>query len=244
MSPIIVTETDGVVELRLNRPEVMNAVTPELLDACIEVVGQVAARDDVRVLMLTGEGRAFCAGVDLRAMSRPGVTREDLQQFNAQARRLAGLLETMRQVSIAKVHGYCFTGGLEISLGCDFIVCADEASFSDTHAKLGLRPSWGGSQRLPRRVGAMRAREMAFTARRIGGQEAKAIGLVLDSVPLAALDARVAELVAGIVASSGDSIAAYKDLFLKGRDLSLEDALRFEADTYYKIRDRKERARI
>ena len=241
---VAVSEHGGVLELRFMRPEVMNALTPAMLDFCCTVAEQVAARDDVRVLVLTGEGRAFCAGVDLREMSRPEITREQRARFNDQARRFIRLLETMRPVSIARVNGYCFTGGLELALGCDFIVAADEAVFSDTHAKLGLRPSWGGSQRLPRRIGAVRAREMSFTARRVSGQEARAIGLALDSVPLAELDRRVEDLIAAITTNSAGSIAAYKDLLLAGQDLPLVDALRYEEVTRYQIPDRKERARL
>ena len=157
----------------------------------------MAADDAVRVVVLTGEGRAFSSGVDLKALggrSLEGGSVGDL--LDLPARRAIELLTTMPKVVVAKVNGFCFTGALELALACDLVVTADEAKFGDTHAKFGLRPTWGMSQRLIRLVGVARARELSYTARTFTGVEAAEWGLAVRSVPRDELDAAVDELVA------------------------------------------------
>ncbi len=193
------------------------------------------------MLVLTGEGRAFSAGVDLKALSVPGFARGEGRDFNERAARFTHLLETIPQATLARVHGPCFTGGLELAVACDLLVAADEAVFADTHAKLGFRPTFGLTQRLPRRVGVMRARELSFTARRFGGREAAAMGLALTSVPLAELDAAVAALAAQIAENSLGSIAAYKSLYRDSLNLGLDAGLLHERTAQIEIKDRAER---
>jgi enoyl-CoA hydratase len=226
--------------LTLARPAALNALSPALIAEALRVVEAVAA-SDARVLVLTGEGRSFCAGVDLKAVTAPDYTPRVRRTFSAQARRLAVLLETMPQPTIAKVTGHCFTGGLELALACDFILASDEAVFCDTHARLGMRSGWGLSQRLPRRIGIQRAREMSFTARRVGAAEALAMGLVLDVVPREALDGRVADLADAIAANSRDAVAAYKVLYRASQTLTLDDGLAFEATADLPLGDRTAR---
>ena len=181
------------------------------LGAALEAL---SSDSSVRVIVLTGEGRAFSAGVDLKALAAGRVDGGSVSDLlNANARNAIRLLTTVPQVTIAKINGFCFTGALELALACDLIVVADEAKLGDTHAKWGLRPTWGMSQRLIRAVGVARARDLSFTARTFSGQEAAAWGLAVSSVPLADLDAAVDELAASIVENSAGSIAAYKDLY-------------------------------
>jgi enoyl-CoA hydratase/carnithine racemase len=150
-------------------------------------------------------------------------------------------LTTMPKVVIARVNGHCYTGALELALACDLVVAAEEARFGDTHAKWGLRPTWGMSQRLIRLVGVARARELSYTARTFTGTEAAAWGLAVRSVPLAELDAAVAELTAAIVTNSAAAIAAYKDLYAHALDQGLHAGLAYEAQTRYPIADTEER---
>jgi enoyl-CoA hydratase/carnithine racemase len=217
-----------VARLTFARPQSLNALSPQLIEEALEVAKAVAAAD-ARVLIVAGEGRSFSAGVDLKATAAPEFRGDPARRFSEQARELAHLLETMRAATIARVTGHCFTGGLEIALGCDLIVASDDAIFSDTHAKLGLRPGWGLSQRLPRRIGTMKAREMSFTARRVSAGEALALGLVTDVVPLAELDARIDALAVAIVANDANSIASYKALYRASETLTLDEGLAFEA---------------
>ncbi|MDP6564585.1 MAG: enoyl-CoA hydratase/isomerase family protein [Alphaproteobacteria bacterium] len=237
---ITVARQDRVVSITLNRPQAMNALTTELLGELGEALEAIAGDDGISVMVLSGAGRAFSAGVDLKALRAKGIdissgnVGDDL---NNAALRVLTLVETMPQATIAKVNGFCFTGGMELMLAHDIAMVAEEAKLGDTHAILGFRPSWGMTQRLPRRVGQMRARELSFTARTFGGVEAAAIGLALEAVPAAELDARVETLAQAIAANSPGAIAAYKDLYKQAENAGLDDGLAYERDTAYDIPD-------
>lgn len=231
----VLSHDDGPVRtLTLDRPEALNALTPALLTELAEALSSAATDDAVRVVVLTGTGRAFSAGVDLKALAAaPPVAGDVSGGLNGPARRCTSLLSTMPKVTIAKVNGFCFTGALELAIACDLFVVAEEAKVGDTHAKWGLRPTWGMSARLVQAVGIVRARDLSFTARTITGADALAYGLATSCVPLADLDATVAEFAASIAANSTESIAAYKDLYRNQQDRGLTDGLQFEYDTQY-----------
>jgi enoyl-CoA hydratase len=241
-SPITVARAGDVTTLTLSRPDALNAITAEMLQQLDVALAAAADNRDLRIVVITGQGRAFSAGVDLKAIGRSGQTGGDVGlSMNALARSVIDRIATMPQVVIAKVNGYCMTGALELAMASDMIVTADEATFADTHAKWGLRPTWGMSQRLPRLVGVARARELSFTGRRFSGIDAAAWGLAVRSVPLEDLDRAVEELIGEVVANSGGSIAAYKDLYRTALDKPLGEGLRYEADTSYDIADSVER---
>src|SRR3954447_8144238 len=172
-------DQDAVATLTLQRGEVLNALSPALfveLRAHLEAVA--AATDTVAAVVLRGAGRAFSAGNDLKAIESgarapsPRYQPETLQ-----------LIEALPQPVIAAVHGYCYTGALELALACDYIIAAESARFADTHGKWAMSPTWGMSQRLPRRIGIGRAREMMYTGRVVTGAEAASIGLAVRCVP-------------------------------------------------------------
>ncbi len=239
----VLTTLDGpVATVTLSRPDALNALTPDMLVELGDTFLELATDDAVRVVVLTGEGRAFCSGVDLKALggrSLEGGSVGDV--LDLPARRVIELLTTMPKVVVAKVNGFCFTGALELVLGCDLVVAADEARFGDTHAKFGLRPTWGMSQRLIRMVGVARARELSYTARTFSGAEAAEWGLAVRSVPRAELDAAVGELVATLLANSQGSLAAYKDLYRAALDSDLVAGLAYESSSEYEISDTDER---
>ena len=231
----VLISNDGAVRtFTLHRPEALNALTPALLEELSAGLAEAAADDTVRVVVLTGTGRAFSAGVDLKALAETPVEGGDVSgTLNAPARRVTELLSTMPKVTIAKVNGFCFTGALELALACDLMAVAAEAKMGDTHAKFGLRPTWGMSARLVRAVGPIRARELSYTARTFFGSDAFAYGMASHCVPLEQLDATVAELAAAIVANSPDSLRAYKDLYRNQQDLGFGEGLAFEYRTMY-----------
>jgi len=237
---IIVGRDGPVATITLNRADAMNALIPEMLVEVDAALTDIAADPAITVLVMTGAGRAFCAGVDLKALQAKGV---DLSQgnvgdeLNNAARGVIEKIETMPQATIAKVNGFTFTGGLELMLAFDIIITAEEAKMGDTHAVLGFRPTWGLTQRLPRKVGTMRAKELSFTARTITGVEAGAMGLALEAVPLAELDAHVDSMAAAIVRNSPGSVAAYKDLYIKADNAGQTEGLTYERDTAYNIPD-------
>ena len=228
----------GVATVTLHRPEVLNAITPTMLASLVGTLESLATDDSVRVVVLTGAGRAFSAGVDLKALagrSLEGGSVGDV--LDVPARRTIELLTTMPQMVVAKVNGHCFTGALELVLACDLVLVAAEAKLADTHAKFGLRPTWGMSQRLLRTVGVARARELSYTARTFSGREAAEWGIALRAVPAAELDAAVDDLVAQLLANSAGALAAAKDLYRAALDHSLADGLRYEAARTYRIDD-------
>jgi enoyl-CoA hydratase/carnithine racemase len=239
---VLHARSGAIATVTLSRPEALNALTHEMLGEVAGVLRELAADDEVRVVVLTGEGRAFSAGVDLKALARGRVEEGEVGELlNARAREVIELLTTMPKVTIARVNGFCFTGALELALACDLIVVADEAKLGDTHAKWGLRPTWGMSQRLIRAVGITRARDLSYTARTFTGEEAAAWGLAARSVPLAELDDAVTELAAAIEENSAGSIAAYKDLYRVALEVGLSEGLTYEATTSYVITDAADR---
>lgn len=205
---------DGVATITLDRPDALNAITPTMLDELNTAADQLAADAGVRVVVVTGRGRAFSAGVDLKALgSRELVDGKVGDILDVPARRLTHTLSSMPKPVIAAVNGFCFTGALEIALACDLMIAANEAKIGDTHAKWGLRPTWGMTQRLPEAVGIARAREMSYTARNVSGTEAVHIGLAVRSAPVAEFAAAVQQLVSEILPNSSESFVAYKDLY-------------------------------
>jgi enoyl-CoA hydratase/carnithine racemase len=237
---IKVSVTAPTATVTLHRPEALNAITPTMLQELN--LAFVALEDDpeVSVIVLTGEGRAFSAGVDLKSIASPEATAGGKvgNGLNGPAREFTSRVARSGKIVIAKVNGFCFTGALELAIACDIVVVAEEAKLGDTHAKWGLRPTWGMSQRLPMLVGLARARDLSYTARTFTGADAAAWGLFAYACPLAELDAKVADLAAGIAANSQDALKAYKDLYLAAERLpSLPEGLQYEYDTHYDLGD-------
>ena len=228
----------GVATVTMHRPDALNALTPQLLAELGDALERLADDGAVRVVVLTGSGRAFSAGVDLKALGdTPIVDGAVGDVLDLPARRVTRLLSTMRPITIAKVNGFCFTGALELAIACDLVVAADEAKLGDTHVKWGLRPTWGMSQRLIRLVGPARARDLSYTARTFTGAEAAAWGIAARSAPRDELDAAVADLAASIIENSPEALTAYKDLYGAALDRPLTEGLAYEAATRYPIGD-------
>lgn len=239
----VLTAVDaGVGTITLNRPEALNAITPTMLGQLNDALDAMAADPEVHVVVLTGSGRAFSAGVDLKALGDRELAGGSVGDIlDLPARAATAKLSDGLMVTIAKVNGFCFTGALELALACDLMVCADQAKMADTHAKFGLRPTWGLSARLPAAVGIAKARELSYTARNFTGAEAAAMGMACRSAPAEQLDGAVAEMAAQIVANSIDSLKAYKDLYDSSAAGSVSDALAYEASTTFDIADTDDR---
>ncbi len=239
---VLVALDGAVATVTMHRPDALNAITPTMLVSLGDELDALASNPDVRIVVLTGSGRAFSAGVDLKALGdRELVDGKVGDILDLPARRVTGLLSTMGAMTVAKVNGFCFTGALELALACDLMVTANEAKFGDTHAKFGLRPTWGMSQRLPHRIGMTAARELSYTARTFSGAEAATLGLAARAVDLADIDAEVDGLIATLLANSQESLAAYKDLYRAADSMGLADGLAYEYRTDYVIGDTAER---
>jgi len=219
---VLRSDDGGVARLTLNRPEKLNALTPEVFAALHAHLEAVAADDSVACVVLAGAGRSFCAGHDFASMESGGL------ESSVRDAETIDLLEALPQPTVARIHGHCFTGGLELALACDLLVVARSAQLGDTHGQWGLVPLWGMSVRLPERVGRGRAKELMFTSRRITGDEAAAIGLADRCVADDDLDAAVAALTAEIVANARGTNRVVKALLRANASLTRDDALRFE----------------
>lgn len=221
---ILRTDSDGLCELVLNRPDKLNALdsaTFEALDeACAALEHQTEA---IGCVVLRGAGNSFCAGADISGITgdftssrfKPGVVA-----------RLANLPQPV----IVAVHGVCFTGGLELALAGDFIVAERSARFADTHGKWGLVGAWGMTQRLPRRIGPGPAKRMMMTAREVGGEEAHALGLADLLCEPGAAAAAATDLGREILANSWHTVMATKRMLRETDGMSLTDGLAHEFD--------------
>lgn len=169
----------GVAQLTLNRPEARNALDPALRRALSQRLNEADVDGDIGCIILTGEGPAFCAGVDLKSLAETEAAHFTSDPATDIARCATPV--------IAAVNGACVGGGLEMALACDFIIAADDAVFADTHAGLGFIATWGLYDRLCRAVGVRHARELCLTGRRVDAREAAEIGLVNRAVPLSDL---------------------------------------------------------
>lgn len=226
MALVLREDKDGIAVLTLNRPEQLNAMNPQLFVELRAHIDTIAAdTDGVGCVFLTGAGKSFSAGNDLRAIQ----ARERAPTPHFQAETIAAL-EALPQPTICVVRGNCFTGAMELMLGCDLLIASDTARFCDTHGKFGMVPMWGMTQRLPRRVGLIRAKEISLTGRIVSGQEAVAIGLANACVPDAELYSYAMEFARGIVMNSWHSGRGNKLLYQQSQQLSLAEGLAYERD--------------
>lgn len=224
MTLVTRTDRDGAATLTLNRPDKLNALNVELfkdLDAHVRALANET--DTVGLVIVRGAGRCFSAGHDLSDIAAGEKLPEPFFQS-----RVIERLADLPQPVISAVHGHCYTGALELALAGDIVFAAEGARFADTHAKWALTPVWGLSQRLPRRVGTYRAREMMFTCRTVPGPEALALGLADFCVPDAEFDARLDALAAQILANSWFSHRANKRLVRETDGLTLGAGLAHE----------------
>ncbi len=215
---------EGLTTLTLNRPDALNALSPTLFVELRAHIDDIADHvDDVGCVLLCGKGRSFSAGNDLKAIQ----SGEAAPSRHFQAETLEAI-ERLPQPVIAAVQGHCYTGSLELALACDLIIAAENARFSDTHGKWGMSPTWGMSQRLPRRVGLGRAKELMFSGRVVSGAEAAEIGLAVDCVADDQLMEAAGAMARGFMENSWFTLRADKMLVNGGLDHTLADGLEFE----------------
>lgn len=221
---LLLAKDGAVATVTLNRPDKLNALDTELfeqLDAHLAALEQQT--DTIGCVVLRGAGRGFCAGADL------GAVTTTLGLFKP---KVIQRLQSLPQPTVAAVHGVCMTGALELALACDFIVAEAGARFADTHGKWGLVGSWGMSQRLPRRIGAAKAKRMMFTSRMVGADEALALGLVDMLAEAGGLNAMVAGFTGEILANSWHTNIETKKLMVQTEGMPLAEALAHEQYHY------------
>ncbi|MBY8824346.1 enoyl-CoA hydratase [Sphingomonas colocasiae] len=226
---VVLVEHRGTVAIvTLNRPHAMNALSSALRAALAEAFRTLDADPQVAAIVLTGAGdRAFTAGLDLKELgSTPGGV-FDAVGADPTANPVAAILGCRKPV-IGAINGVAVTGGFEVALACDILICSETARFADTHAKVQVMPGWGLSQRLPRIIGPGRAKEMSFTARFVDARTAAEWGLVNRVVPAERLLDEAVAMAETIAGNSAEMVAAYKALIDEGLALPFGDALEME----------------
>jgi enoyl-CoA hydratase len=201
MTDVVLLEvTDRVATITLNRPEVRNALSSEVLSLLPRLMRAADERDDVDVIILTGADPAFCAGLDLKEL---GSTAGNLGRTDADGvpnrDGVRGPFPTLQKPLIGAINGVAITGGFELALNCDFLIASERAKFGDTHSRVGVMPGWGLTVLLPQAIGVRRAREMSFTGNFLSAEEALRFGLVNHVVAHEELMAFTRSLAADII---------------------------------------------
>ncbi|HXC51466.1 MAG TPA: enoyl-CoA hydratase [Candidatus Limnocylindrales bacterium] len=222
---ILVDKADGLALVTLNRPHAMNALSRELRGAIAETFAELEADPDVRVAILTGKGRAFCAGLDLKEL---GGGTDSVQGTVETADPVRSIGQFSGPV-IAAINGVAITGGFELAIACDVLVCSTEARFADTHGRVGILPGWGLSQKLSRTIGIYRAKELSLTGNFLSAAQAADWGLVNRVVEPEDLLPVCRRLAADMLSLEPECLAAYKRLIDDGYAQSFAESLRTEA---------------
>ena len=237
-APLLLTEIDpaGYAVLTLNRPQAMNALSRGLMAALATQIDALAANPAVRVLVLTGAGRAFSAGLDLKEIGAGQGSLGRRPEAPGAAQGAAGPLASDPVAALARypgpvigaINGAAVTGGFELALACDVLLASTTARFADTHARIGVAPGWGLSQKLSRVIGPYRARELSFTGNWLPAEQAAAWGLVNRVLAPEALLPAARALALDMLGTLPEMLLRYKAVINDGYALSFSDGMALE----------------
>lgn len=221
----------AIAIVTIDRPTALNALSSTVISELTHAVGELEISSDIRAVILTGAGeKSFVAGADIAEMLE--MTPTQARAFSEMGGALGNALETSEKPWIAAVNGYAFGGGCELALACDFIHASDQASFGQPEVKLGVIPGFGGTQRLSRRIGTSKCKELCMTGDTVHAAEALRIGLVDTVWPHAELLGRVKDLARRIAANGPLAVAEVKRLVHEGQSASLDNALALEQRSF------------
>ncbi len=224
---LVTVERDGnVAVVTMNRPEAMNALSSALREELAKAMVAVDADDSIHAVVLTGAGqRAFTAGLDLKELGAQGLGAANAE--TAQANPVKAI-EQCRKPVIGAINGVAITGGFEVAVACDILIASENARFADTHARVGIMPGWGLSQKLSRLIGISRAKELSLSGNFLDAQTACAWGLVNRVVPAEELLPAAKKLAADIASADPGMIQAYKRLIDDGYAVPFGEAMALE----------------
>ncbi len=224
--PVLLESRDeGIVTLTLNRPKAMNALSQELRRAITSAFERLQDDAEVKAVILTGAGRAFCAGLDLKELGQQGAPGGVGEGVN-----LIGAMNRFDRPILGAINGVAITGGFEVAIACDILIGSTEARFADTHARVGILPGWGLSQKLSRLVGIHRAKQLSLTGNFLGAEEARAWGLLGQVVAPDALLDTAHSLARDILSCDAETIRGYKALIDDGFATTYRDGIRAETE--------------
>lgn len=238
-SMLLEERPDGVAVLTINRPDQLNAINRQVIDDLSKVVEALAKREDIRALVLTGAGRAFVAGADIKEMT--GFSVEVATAFSKKGHDAMGALATLPFPVIAAVNGFALGGGLELAMACDFIYASSKARLGLPEVSLGVIPGFGGTQRLGRIVGLNTARELLFSGRIIKADEALQIGLVAGVFEAETFMDSVFERVAQIAGNGALAVRSARQVMRLGAEMPLDEANALEQKAFGELFDTADR---
>jgi enoyl-CoA hydratase len=229
---VLLNKADGIATVTLNRPEKLNSLNRELRTNFCGVMQELRDNPEAKVVIITGAGRAFCAGLDLRELGTDAGRDSGALVRDGTTVSFITVIEEMEVPVIAAVNGFAVTGGFELALACDMIVAAEDAQFADTHARVGVMPGGGMTARLPRAVGIRKAKELSLTGNYLGAREAEQMGLVNRVVaPGDALKEALA-IAAQILTANQSVVRQLKRLYDLTTRATLHDAVGIEQDFF------------
>ncbi|MGB7334651.1 MAG: enoyl-CoA hydratase [Salaquimonas sp.] len=229
---LVETKTeDGVGIITINRPEALNAVNSEIMDGLIAAAAKFDADEAIGCILITGEGKAFIAGADIKEMQEKSY----MDMFMADKQSEWEGFAATRTPMIAAVNGFALGGGCEIAMMCDIIIASDKAKFGQPEIKLGVIPGWGGSQRLAKAVGKAKAMDLILTGRMMGAEEAERAGLVARVVAHDDLMGEAMEAAKAIAGFGAPSVMIAKEAVNRAFETTLEEGLRFERRVFYSL---------
>ena len=230
---LLLEREDGYAVVTLNRPDVMNALSPQLIGRLCATFRELEQDTAVRAVILTGAGRAFCAGLDLKELADGKGMIDELSEKRRSRINLATPFKEFGQPVIGAINGPAITGGFELALACDILIASHEARFADTHARVGIIPGSELSQKLSRLLGIYRAKEVSLTGNFIDAQQALEWGLVNRVVSSEELLPTCYKIAEDIISCPRDMIIKYKRLIDDGFHMAFGDALELERKTNY-----------
>jgi enoyl-CoA hydratase len=223
---IVFEKEENVAIITFNRPDAMNALNNQTRAEFTEAIAEVAADDDIKVLILTGSGKAFVAGSDVKEFSQ--TTPYAAHNIS----RLGEIVEKLEKPVIAAVNGFCLGGGCEIAMACDIIIASEKAKFGQPEVNIGIIPGGGATQRLPRLIGVCKAKELIYTGDIINADQADRLGLVNRVVPVDELMPAARELAKKIATKSAAALKLAKTAINRGMRTNLESGLKYEYELY------------
>jgi enoyl-CoA hydratase/carnithine racemase len=229
MEKTVLFEMEGSIALiTLNRPERHNSICQDLLIHLYDYIDEVVRNDEIKVAILTGNGKSFCSGIDLSVIGK-----DNLLDPRGDGKDLPDVFAGCNKPIIGAINGNTITGGFELAMQCDFLIASEHARFIDTHAKVGIHPGWGMTQLLQQAVGQRMAKQLSFTCKPLSAQDALRCGLVNEVVPHAELIPRVKKIAQDICEVNYGIMMHMKTLIEKKNEVSFKEASRCEREGFH-----------
>ncbi len=227
MSLLVTSKSEGICIVKINRPDKLNSMNMDVAKELIKTFEDLGKDDDVKVIILTGEGdKAFSAGADIEYMSK--ITPTESEEYAKLGQLVTATVENVKQPTIAAINGFALGGGCELAMSCDIRIAANTAKMGQPEVTIGIPPGWGGTQRLMRLVGIAKAKEIVFTGKMIKADEAREIGLVNQVVEISSLMDETMKMAKTIASNSAIAVRMSKVAINKGRNADLDTGLGIE----------------